>query len=350
MYFAATVHSFCVLSMVLAAVPLSAQDLDWGRKMFDKREVKFGSVAKNADVVFRFNVKNIYKEDINVSSLTTSCGCISWQEKDKTPLTIPSGQTRELTIRLDTIRHSGDKHVTAFATLVEPTRGSTASISIPVEGRIREDVVLQTNNLNFGQVEQGKAMVIRMNVTYTGGRPDWAITKALVNSKYLTSKVIEKSRSGGTATYEVVVTLNGDAPPSKLHEQMLIVSNDYGDAGYGVSVDAQIEPDVMVADAQFGQVTPGHPKTVNVVIRGKKAFKIEKIERTKQNESFKVKTTDNLSTVHMVPLTFTPTVENGLFEEEFFLTISGREQPLTFKAKGRVMDQSVTVSKPVAQP
>ena len=59
---------------------------------------------------------------------------------------------------------------------------------------------------------------------------------------------------------------------------------------------------------------------------------------------------DAVSTVHMVPLTFTPTVEHGLFEEEFFLTISGREQQVTFKAKGRVMEQSVTVSKPVVQP
>jgi hypothetical protein len=39
-----------------------------------------------------------------------------------------------------------------------------------------------------------------------------------------------------------------------------------------------------------------------------------------------------------------------LFEEEFFLTISGREQRVPFKAKGRVMDQSVTVTKPVTQP
>jgi len=348
MYFPAAVRSLCLLSVIVVVAPVSAQDLDWGRKMFDKREIKFGSVAKNADVVFKFNVKNIYKEDINVASLSTSCGCISWQ--DKAPITIPSGQTKELTIRLDTVRHQGDKHVTAFATLVEPIRGSTASVSIPVEGRIRQDVILQTNQLNFGQVEQGRAMEIRMSVSYTGGRPDWALTRAQVNNKYLISRVIEKNRGLGTANYEVIVTLKGDAPPSKLHDQMLIMSNDLGDSGFAVAVYAQIEPDIVVADAQFGQVAPGQPKTVNVVVRGKKAFKIEKIERSKNDESFKVKTTDNLSTVHMVPLTFTPTIENGLFEEQFFLTISGREQPVTFKAKGRVMDQSVTVTKPVAQP
>ncbi len=350
MFFPAMVRPFCALIMLVSVAPLSAQDYDWGKKMFDKREVKFGSVAKNADIVFKFNLKNIYKEDIRVTSLSTSCGCISWQERDKTPITIVSGQTVELSIRLDTARHQGDKHVTAFVSLLEPTRGSTAQVSIPVEGRIRQDVILQTNSLNFGQVDQGRAMEHRLNVVYTGGRSDWKITQVRVNSPYLTSKIVEKSRGGGTANYDVVLTLKGDAPAAKLRDQMLIVTDDIGDVGYPVAVEAQVEPDIVVADVQFGQVVPGQPKTVNVVVRGKKPFKIDKVERAKQDENFKVKTTEAVTTVHMLPLTFTPTDEHGLFEEEFFLTISGREQHVTFKAKGRVMDQSVTVSKPVTQP
>jgi hypothetical protein len=348
MFFPPAVRSVCALIVAFSVAPLSAQDLDWGRKMFDRHDVKFGSVAKNADVVFKFNVKNIYKEDIRITGVSTSCGCISWQ--DKMPITLVSGQTQELTLRLDTVRFNGDRHATAFVSLLEPTRGSAATVSIPVDGRIRQDVILQTNTLNFGQVDQGKAMEIRMNVVYTGGRPDWAVTQARVTSPYLSTKVIEKSRGGGTANYDVVVTLKGDAPAAKLNDRMLLVTNEAGDSGYGVVVEAQIEAEFVVADAQFGQITPGQSKTVNVVVRGKKPFKIEKIERAKTDESFKFKLSDNLATVHMVPMTFTPTVEHGLFEEEFLLTISGREQQVTFKAKGRVMDQSVTSAKPVVQP
>ena len=344
----AVIRPFCTLVMVLAVAPLSAQDQDWGKKMFDKREVKFGSVAKNADVTFKFTLKNIYKEEIHVTSLSTSCGCISWQEK--VPMSIASGQSQELTIRLDTVRHQGDKHVTAFVSLSEPTRGSTAQVSIPVEGRIRQDVVLQSNTLNFGQVDQGKAMEHRLNVVYTGGRADWKITQAKVNNPHLTTKIVEKSRAGGTANYDIVVTLAGDTPASKLRDQMLIVTNDVGEVGYPVGVEAQVEPDIVVAEVQFGQVAPGQSKTINVVVRGKKAFKIEKIERAKQDDNFKVKPTETVSHVHMLPLTFTPSDEHGLFEEEFFLTISGREQQVTFKAKGRVMGESVTATKPVIQP
>ena len=345
MYFPAFVRPACVFFSILSVAPLSAQDQDWGKKMFDKREIKFGSVAKNSDVTFKFTVKNIFKEAIQVSSLSTSCGCISWQEKS--PIMIPSGQSQELTIRLDTVRHQGDKHVTAFATLLEPTRGSTATVSIPVEGRIRQDVILQSNTLNFGQVDQGRAMEHRLSVSYSGGRPDWKVTQVKLNNPHLTTKIVEKGRNGGSANYEVVVTLDGNTPVSKLRDQMLIMTNDVGDTGYAVSVEAQVEPDIVVADVQFGQVAAGQAKTVMVVVRGKKPFKIEKVESAKKDEQFKVKPSEAVSQVHMLSLTFTPSAQDGLFEEEFFLTISGREQQVTFKAKGRVLEQSVTAAKPV---
>ena len=130
MFFPALVRPISALLVAFAVAPLSAQDYEWGKKMFDRQDVKFGSVAKNADVVFKFNVKNIYKEDILITSLSTSCGCISWQERDRLPIRITSGQTQQITIRLDTARHQGDKHVTAFASLSEPTRGSKAQLSI----------------------------------------------------------------------------------------------------------------------------------------------------------------------------------------------------------------------------
>jgi hypothetical protein len=87
-----------------------------------------------------------------------------------------------------------------------------------------------------------------------------------------------------------------------------------------------------------------------VVVRGRKPFKIEKVERTKQDENFKVKVSDNTSHVHTIALTFTPTSEPGMFEEQFFVTVSGRPEPIAFKASGRVMDQSVTVTKPTTTP
>ena len=68
-----------------------------------------------------------------------------------------------------------------------------------------------------------------------------------------------------------------------------------------------------------------------------KPFKIEKFERTEQESTIKVKKSDELKPLHQLTLTFTPPNKPGLFEETFFLTISGREEPITFKAKGRIL-------------
>src|SRR5688572_24594288 len=47
----------------------------WVAKMFAKKEHNFGTVARGADTVYRFPVKNIYKEDIELVNVRSSCGC-----------------------------------------------------------------------------------------------------------------------------------------------------------------------------------------------------------------------------------------------------------------------------------
>jgi hypothetical protein len=116
-------------------------------------------------------------------------------------------------------------------------------------------------------------------------------------------------------------------------------------------------------------VTPGHAKSMNVVIRGKKPFKIAELSHVNRqvrlkpaddnlpaavgtdpvspsssmpDEAFKMKCPDTTAVVHMVALTFTPPAEPGLFEEEFVLKIDGRAQPITFRVKGRILDQTLT--------
>src|ERR1700722_18745958 len=94
--------SLCVLPLILAATPglLPAQGVvqqqiiqpqvvadpnDWAKAMFDSTSHDFGVVARGAEVVHRFRVKNLYKEDVQISTVTTSCGCTAPQF-DQTPV------------------------------------------------------------------------------------------------------------------------------------------------------------------------------------------------------------------------------------------------------------------------
>lgn len=324
--------------IAFAVTSASAQDPEWGSKMLDRTDIKFGSVAKGAEAAVRIRVKNVYKEDIQITNATTGCGCVAWDEK-AFPIVIPSGKEIALTLRLDTIRYDGERKSKATLALFEPSQSSADQVELPVEAYIRKDIVVVPGAVNFRAVDLGKGAEQKVAINYAG-RQDWKITEAKTNNSYLSTQLMEKSRGNGLVGYELVVTLKPEAPVGSLRDQVILVTDDANNPHVPILVEASIEADIVLVDAQFGSVTVGQTKTTNVIIRGKKPFKIEKIERTKSDEAFKVKTPANTATVHSLPLTFTAPNEPGSFEEEFFLTISGREQPVTFKARGRIVDST----------
>ncbi len=335
------IRSLGVLLLVAIAVaPVSAQDPEWGAKMLDLTELKFGSVAKGADAALRVRVKNVYKEDIQITNATTGCGCVSWDEKSF-PIVVPSGREIALTLRLDTIRYDGERKSKATLALFEPTHNSANQVTLPVEAYIRRDIVVTPGSVNFGAVDLGKGAQQRVTINYAG-RSDWKIVQAKAGNSKLTADLVEKNRENGLVGYELLVTLKPETPAGNLRDQITLVTDDVNNPQIPVLVEARIEADIVVTEVQFGSIAVGQSKTMNAIIRGKKPFKIEKIERTKADESFKVKSPQATATVHSLPLTFTAPGEVGPFEEEFFITISGREQPVTFKARGRIVDPTTS--------
>ena len=368
---------FTVFVAAVATAPLPAQD--WGDKMFDRTEVKFGNVARLADTTFKLKVTNRYKDPIQVTSLGVSCGCISWV--DQAPFTLASKEEREITLRLDTVRFTGDRNVRATVSLYEPAHGYSDSVTIPVTAHIRTDVEARPSYVGFGTIDLGKGYTQRIGINYVGGRGDWKINTAKVGNPHLTTQVVEKNRAGGTVNYEVLVVIDGSAPAGVLRDQLVLTTDEPGNNSViSIPIEARVEADIVVTDVQFGTVSPGEAKSMNVIVRGKKPFKIAEVSHVTRevrlkpaddsapsktapsattqagqasaapvvtdglsslsDEAFKIKCPDAAAVVHMVPLTLTPPAEPGLFEEEFVLKIDGRVQPVTFKAKGRIVDQA----------
>ena len=124
------------------------------------------------------------------------------------------------------------------------------------------------------------------------------------------------------------------------------MTDDQNNPQVPVLVEARIEADLIVTDLQFGVMAPGQTKQVNVVIRGKKPFKIEEIYRQTKpgsklaEDAFKVTLSKSTATFHNLPIKFTAADPVGAFEEEFFVKIADRPQPLSFKARGRVTEQT----------
>src|SRR5262249_4382712 len=86
----------------------------------------------------------------------------------------------------------------------------------------------------------------------------------------------------------------------------------------------------------FGNLSPGERKTVNIVVKGKKPFAIEKIESEKSSGTFEVQLPKVTKPVHVVPLTVIAPSDPGTLTDEFTVTIAGLADPVTFKAYGKI--------------
>jgi Protein of unknown function (DUF1573) len=345
--------SLAVLPLILAAAPglLRAQEIiqsqlvpqqivedpnDWAKKMFDSTSKDFGVVARGAEVSHRFRIKNLYKEDVQISTVTTSCGCTAPQF-DQTP--VKSGGETFVTISMDTLKF---QHLKTSTVTVQFAQPRFAEVKIPVQVYIRSDVVLTPGSINFGAVGTGEKVDRSIEIAYAG-RPDWKIVKVNSGDSNVDAKVVETSRNGGQVNYRLDVSLLSTAPVGLLRKQMTLITDDASGNEIPVIVQARVEGDVTVTPSvvQLGSVAPGAETTKTVLLRSHKPFVIEKVECDSNRQAFRMPALGkDAKPVHVLSLAFTAPNQIGPFSEKFIVTIVGRQEPIYFTAQGDIQGSS----------
>ncbi len=341
----------CTPATILAQKPDApiGQDpaLNWAQRMFERQNVDFGIVARGAECKTHLKVKNLYQETIFITNVSTSCGCSAAKPSSNQIL---SGQEAYIEISMDTVRFMREKTSAALVTLSEPTKGLSLEVRIPLKVYIRTDVVFSPGVVSFGAIEQNAGGERKVTVAYAG-RADWKIRDVKSPKPYLTAKAVETSRSpNGTVNYDLHVNLTADAPVGAIRETLTLITDDQNNAQVPLPVDARIESEFSIQPevVALGVVTAGQSKTLNVVIRGRKPFRIEKLEAGTPGSGFQTKLSlpSEEKAVHVVPLMFTAADQAGEINEVFSVNVAGRSEPLTFKAIGRVQSSGPTPTKP----
>ncbi|GIX04823.1 MAG: hypothetical protein KatS3mg114_0692 [Planctomycetaceae bacterium] len=324
----------------VCARPVLLQAQDWGQKMFEVAAVDFGRVATGSECSRQIKIKNIYKETIYLTEVRTSCACA---RAVANVTKLESGQEGILTVSMDTVRYRGKRDSNALITLHEPTKGLYTQVRIPLSVYIRSDVVFTPGQVQFGSVEQGSSVERKVHVAYAG-RQDWQIVQVVSPKPYVQTRLVETLRSGGNVEYDLFVTLSAQAPIGSIREQLLLVTDDAGTSQVPLSVEGRVEAEFTLSPEvwSLGEVTAGSVKTQNLVIRGRKPFKIEKIECTHATDAFRVVLPTEARLVHVLPLKFVAPPEPGDIDELFTVNIVGRSEPLTFRATGKVVATATT--------
>lgn len=312
---------------------------DWAEQMFSELSHDFGSVARGADVRHKIAVKNLYEETIRITNVSTTCGCTAAEPSQRE---LKTGEVAHIEVVMNTVKFLREKNSNVDVTLTFDGR-TFKTVRIPIKAYIRPDVVLEPGRADFGSVEVGHGAEKRIQIAYAG-RDDWKIVDVKSPSSLIGTKLVETARGNGRVNYELVVSIAPEAPTGAIREQIVLLTDDERNPRVDVIVEGDVVADVIVSPAalDFGSLIPGVPKTLSVVVRGRRPFAIDKMECESQRDCYKVRLGKDVRTVHVVPLTIVPPGEPGELTETFYLTIQGRDEPVTFTAKGVIVSSATT--------
>lgn len=289
-------HTAIATIALFVIAPASAQE--WARKMVETTDHDFGVVARGSDTVFKFPVKNIYKEDVVLGSVRSSCGCTTASIEDTVVKTFETGY---VVAKFNTRTFTGNHSATLTLQIVKPY---PAQVQVRVRGNIRGDVVFEPGSVDFGQVDQGTPHEKTASITFAG-RSGWKVDDVRSSNEHLEADLVERERNGGRVVYGLTVRLNETAPAGFMKTQMILVTNDTMTPRIPLEVAANVRPELMIAPATLvlGDIPQGETVSKRVLVRGKRPFRVTEVQC--DDDRFEFDTSESASTKQIVTLRFT---------------------------------------------
>ncbi len=327
---------FCMAALAAQTAHAEA----WVAKMFAEREHNFGAVARGADTVHRFAVKNIYKQDVELVSVRSSCGCTTPSLENKVLKTYDVGY---VVARFNTRTFTGMHGATLTVEVRWNDNGRTrrGETQLRVNGNIRGDVVFKPGAIQFDSVQQGNPAEQRVDVTYAG-RSSWKIVDVRGASEDFEVELKQKQRYSGRVGYELLVRLKESAAAGYFNEQLVLVTNDDQNPRIPIHVAGRIIPQISVAPESvlLGNVKLGGQVSKKVIVRGQKPFRILSVECAE--DSFQFKVDDRASERHVVEIVFDAKKNLGNVKQTIHIaTDLGEEFRTTLTAYANVLPDKV---------
>jgi Protein of unknown function (DUF1573) len=302
---------YAVVGALSAAAHCSADQ--WVDKMLTEQEHDFGTVARGADTVYKFPIKNIYKQDVKLVSVRSSCGCTTpTLEND----TLKTGETGYVVATFNTRTFSGIHSATLTVEVAWEDNGThrQGEAQVRVHGNIRTDIVFLPGAVKFDSVDQGLKSEQKVRVTYAG-RSDWKITDVRGASDALEVELTETQRYSGRVAYDLLVRMKESAPAGYFNEQLVLVTNDDQNPRIPMQIEGRVVSQISVApeSLMLGDVAHGEQVSKKILVRGKQAFKI--VSMKCDADSFDFKTDDQSSERHVVEVKFNAKQDPGKVKE-----------------------------------
>jgi len=325
---------FAAGALTLAIAPFDAAVAqEWANKMFSATSHNFGTVAKGSKTEYRFVFRNIYKEELHVVGVRTSCGCTS---PEVTVRNLKTHETGEVVAKFNTRTFLGQHGATLTVTFDKPYY---AEVQLRVAGNIRGDVTFEPAFVDLGNVDLGKGAERSVRVTHVGSTP-WEIKDVRSANANFEVSLSKPTHSSNQSAYDLTVRLKPEAAAGYVNGQLILVTDDPRAAQIPMDVEGRVVAEVTVSPQllALGTVEPWASVTKNIVVRANRPFCVTGVSCSDGCLTCEPKTT--AATVHILPVTFAAGSMSGKVERQ--LKIS------TDLGEGAV--PAVTVQATVEQP
>jgi len=286
------------LLTVLVGWPVFAQE--WARKLFKETEYDFGTVARRAKAEHAFVLSNPYVEDIHIAGARSSCGCTRPRIERRSLKTYEHGA---VIAAVDTDSFVGRKGATITVTLDKPF---PAEVQLHVKANICGNVELVPGSVQLGSLEQGQPAERKITVRHTGRLP-WKIRRIESTNPHITASLVRGGGRGRSGTYDLRVRLDNNAPVGYVKDHLMLITSDRWNSQIPIPVEGRVLPALTVSPASLfmGVVEPGQRVTKQLIVRGKKPFRILSIHC--DDDSFEFEAADPFGDpkrLHIIPVTF----------------------------------------------
>ena len=308
-------YALAFLVTVTIAEPAPAQ---WAARMFNSMDHDFGTVARGQHVKTQFKITNIFDTAVHIASAVPSCSICTVTKLEKNWL--KPGESMMLEAGMNTIGFTGPRSVSVTVTFDRP---SYSSARLTLRCYSRSDVVFSPGEILLGDVKQGTAVTKRMKIHYAG-RSDWQIASATCTNPAISVDLKETHRRVSAAGshheigYEMTVSLKTDAPAGRIYEQILLGINDAYNKSLPVLVRGTVKSEVNLSPKilNFGNVSVAKPPLKQVLVLGKRPFKIVDIEAVEPGP-FQIERSEAVKRFHTLKVRIDPEGQPGKVTQVF---------------------------------
>ncbi len=285
-------------SALLSIVSVASFADDWAKKMFTETDHDFRIVGRGTKSEYHFELKNIFKEDVHIASVRTSCGCTT---PIVTKETLKTHETGSVIAKFNTDTHIGVK--SAVLTVVFD-RPFFSEVQLTVRGNIRTDVTFTPPEVSFGECAEGEVKQEEVVITHTGP-VNWEILDVRSHCGDLTVRLEPAVRKPGMVSYRMLVDMKGTMSAGDIRERLTLVTNDTRFPTIEMAVSGRIRPSLEVSPVAvgLGELKPGQTVEKRLVVRADQEFGVNDIFCG--DERFTFEMPEGKKKLHFVKMSFT---------------------------------------------